>query len=51
MYYGLVYDVAINDGQNFEAGVYLHDTEQTNTFTGAHTDNDQKVLGSIKIKF
>ena len=51
MYYGLIYDVAMNNGQNFEAGVYLHDTEQTNIFTGAHTDNDQKVIGSIKLKF
>ena len=58
-YYGLVYNIySDNDHKarpdqrdGLEFGVYLHDKEQTSVYTGAHTDYNQQIIGSIRWKF
>ena len=58
-YYGIVHNIYANydpskrpDKQDgLELGLYLHDKEQTNVYTGAFTDHGQQVVGSIRYKF
>jgi len=58
-YYGIVHNIYTNydpnkrpDKQNgLELGLYLHDKEQTNVYTGAFTDHGKQVVGSIRYKF
>ena len=58
-YYGLVYNIySDNDHKarpdqrdGLEFGVYLQDKEQTSVYTGAHTDYNQQIIGSIRWKF
>ena len=58
-YYGVVYNIYQNydstkrpDKQDgLEMGLYLHDKEQTNIFTGANTDHGDQILASIRYKF
>lgn len=57
--YGIVHNVFQNydptkrpDKQDgLEIGLYVHDKEQTSTFTGAHTDHGQNFLASVRYKF
>lgn len=50
-YYGAIYNIKTGTDQELEMGLYLHDTEKTSVYTGAHTDYGQSVLGSVKYKF
>ena len=50
-HYGAVYTVAAGTGGELEMGLYLHDREQTSTFTGAKTTPDDNILATLKYKF
>ena len=58
-YYGLVYNIYSDNNHRkrpdqrdgLELGLYLHDKELTSVYTGAHTDYNQQILGSIRWKF
>lgn len=49
-YYGAIYTVDAGKGSEIEMGVYYHDKEQTNVFTGANSSSDS-ILASLKYKF
>ena len=58
-YYGIVYQLLTeNDNHKrpdkragLEFGLYLHDSEKTSVYTGAHTDYGSQIIGSIRYKF
>ena len=50
-YYGAIYNIKTGTDQELELGLYLHDTEKTSVYTGAHTDYGKSVLGSVTYKF